>query len=390
VSRRALFHVQHLLGIGHAMRIAAVARATAARGLEVTVLSGGGPLGLDWGDARVIQLPAARAPDGNFKSLVDAQDRPLDAAFHERRRDLVLAAFRSVRPHVLLVESYPFGRRAFRWELDALIAEAKAETSPVPVLVSIRDILVAKTDPKRVQEIVRRVQADIAAVLVHGDPNLAPLEASFPAAVSFSDKVIYTGYVTGINQANASAEAEFPSGPTNGEILVSAGGGAVGAPLLRAALAARPQTSLAQHPWRLIAGPNLPQAEFEILAKGLPHGVTLERFRSDFRHRLRHCHLSLSQAGYNTILDILQAGVRAVVVPFATGGETEQALRARILAERGLIYVADPDSLSGPTLAAAIERALAGPPPASVSLALDGARQAAERIAVFAAGAGLR
>jgi predicted glycosyltransferase len=390
MSGCALFHVQHLLGIGHAMRIAAVARATAARGIEVTVLSGGGALGLDWGSARVIALPAARAPDGDFRTLVDGENRPLDAAFHERRRGLVLKAFRDIQPDVVLLESYPFGRRAFRFELDALIEAAKASDPLVPVLVSIRDILVAKTDPSRIQEIVRRINSDIDAVLVHGDPNLVPLSASFSAAREISGKIQYTGYVLGIEPDSTEFLALNPSPPAHGEILVSAGGGAVGAPLLRAALAARPLTSVAQRPWRLIAGPNLPQADYAQLAAGLPAGVTLERFRSDFQERLRHCHLSLSQAGYNTILDVLQAGVRAVVVPFAAGGETEQALRARVLAERGLVHVAEPDDLSGPALAAAIERALAAPAPERLSLAFDGARQAAERVAAFAAGAGLR
>ncbi|MGH7126746.1 MAG: glycosyltransferase family protein, partial [Stellaceae bacterium] len=122
MTLRALFHVQHLLGIGHVMRIAQVARESVALGVDVTVLSGGGRLGLDWGGAEVRELPAARARDGSFKVLVDEADRPLDAAFHERRRALVLEAWASVKPHVVLTESYPFGRRAFRGELDALIA----------------------------------------------------------------------------------------------------------------------------------------------------------------------------------------------------------------------------------------------------------------------------
>jgi len=45
---------------------------------------------------------------------------------------------------------------------------------------------------------------------------------------------------------------------------------------------------------------------------------------------------SVSQAGYNTILNILAARVPAVVVPFASERETEQAaLRAERLAARG-------------------------------------------------------
>ena len=386
MTRRALFHVQHLLGIGHVMRVAQVARETAALGVEVTVLSGGGRLGLNWGGADVRELPVARARDGSFQVLVDGSGRPLDAAFHERRRALVRDAFAGLQPHLVLMESYPFGRRAFRSELDALIALAQARRPRAPVLVSIRDILVAKTNPARYAEIAGRIRRDIDAVLVHGDPRLVGLEASFPAAPEIADKVHYTGYVTDAGDPERSAD---PTGTRGGEVLVSAGGGAVGAPLLKAALAARPQTSLRDHVWRLIAGPNLPQADYDALARQLSTGLILERFRSDFQSLLRHCHLSISQAGYNTILDVLQAGARAVVVPFAEGGETEQALRARLLAERGLVHVADARALSGSegaaVLAQAVERALQAPAPALGHLALDGARRAAACVAEFAA-----
>src|SRR5690349_124080 len=306
---RALFHVQHLLGIGHVMRVAQVARETAALGLEVTVLSGGGRLGLDWGGAEVRELPVARARDGSFQVLVDAANQPLDAAFHERRRALVLDAFERVEPHVVLIESYPFGRRAFRGELDPLIAAAQARRPRAPVLVSIRDILVAKSNPARYAEIAERIRRDFDGVLVHGDPRLVGLEASFPAAPTIADQIRYTGYVTDARSTKAEANM---SGVGRGEILVSAGGGAVGGALLRAALAARPLTSVRDRGWRLIAGPNLPQAEYDELARKLPTSVTLERFRRDFQNLLWNCHASLSQAGYNTILDVLRTGARAV------------------------------------------------------------------------------
>jgi predicted glycosyltransferase len=340
---------------------------------------------LDWSGAEVRDLPSARARDSSFKVLVDEAGRPLDTAFLERRRALVLEAFHHVQPDVVLVESYPFGRRAFRDELDPLIAAAKARCPRAPVLVSIRDILVAKSSPARNAEIAERVRRDVDAVLVHGDPHLIKLAASFPAAPTIADKLHYTGYVT--DPRGTAAEADR-SGFGRGEVLVSAGGGAVGGPLLRAALAARPLTSVRDVVWRLIAGPNLPQAEYDGLGRNLSTGVILERFRRDFQNLLRNCHVSLSQAGYNTILDVLQAGARAVVVPFATGEETEQALRARILGERGLIQVVDAEALGGSegaaVLAQAIERALEAPAPVLGGLALDGARQAAKYIAGFA------
>jgi predicted glycosyltransferase len=86
----------------------------------------------------------------------------------------------------------------------------------------------------------------------------------------------------------------------------------------------------------------------------------------------------VSQAGYNTVLETLQAGARAVVVPFAGGTESEQTLRATLLAERGLLQVVEEAALTPATLAAAIDRAAARPRPAPGAIDLDGARRSAE------------
>ena len=63
---RALIWVQHLLGIGHLQRAAALARALTEREFDVLLVSGGMPLqGLDLGVARFEQLPPLRATDAN-------------------------------------------------------------------------------------------------------------------------------------------------------------------------------------------------------------------------------------------------------------------------------------------------------------------------------------
>ncbi|MGE4247375.1 MAG: glycosyltransferase, partial [Parvibaculaceae bacterium] len=56
--------------------------------------------------------------------------------------------------------------------------------------------------------------------------------------------------------------------------------------------------------------------------------------------------------------DILQAGCPAVLVPFATGGETEQTDRARALEARGVACVLQEDDLGGAALALMIDRAM--------------------------------
>jgi predicted glycosyltransferase len=61
-------------------------------------------------------------------------------------------------------------------------------------------------------------------------------------------------------------------------------------------------------------------------------------------------------------METLKFGRRAVVVPYAGGLETEQTLRAGLLAERGLIHVVDENHLDASSLLAAVEQAMAAPP----------------------------
>jgi len=372
---RVMVYVQHLLGIGHQMRAGAIVRAMVARGLEVTCVSGGEPDGMpDLGAAGLVQLPSVRAADTSFTLLVDAEGREIDDAWRRARREALLRAFQIIRPEVLLIETFPFGRWQFRFELLPMLEAA--QILGTRVAASVRDILVEKNKPGRTEEVVAILRNYFHAVLVHGDETLAPFGATFPAADGIADLIRYTGYV-----APPAPQAD-PDGPGKGEVVVAAGGGAVGGALLRTALAARPLTTLAEAPWRLITGPNLPAPERAALTPQA--GVTIETLRSDYREILSRAALSVSQAGYNTVMDILVSGVRSVLVPFAAGNETEQNLRARLLEDRGRVVVQPESKLSARTLADAVDRALAAPAPRQMDIALDGAARTAEIVAEFA------
>lgn len=359
-----MVYVQHLLGIGHQMRAAMIIRAMQAAGMNVTCVSGGEPGSMpDLGGARLIRLPALRAADSSFRHLVDEQGRELDEEGRARRRAALLAAFTEIRPQALVIESFPFARWQFRFELLPLLQAARG--AGTQVACSVRDILVARNDPDRLDAIVAILRRSFDAILVHGDERVVPFGATFGAVGRIADLIRYTGYV-----APPPPDCD-PMGPGAGEVVVAAGGGAVGGALFRAALAARPLTRLSGAPWRLVTGPNLPSAERQTLAA--PTGVTIDTIRHDYREILSRAKLSVSQAGYNTVMDILVAGVRAVLVPFSAGKETEQPLRARILAERGRVCSVSEGELSAQVLAAAIDAAAEMPPPRPPAFDLDGA-----------------
>jgi predicted glycosyltransferase len=373
-----LFWVQHLLGSGHLKRAATLARAMSARGLRVVIASGGTPA--PWlvpDDVELVQLPPVRASDVAFTSLLDEHDRPIDDRFRALRREALLALFRELRPRVLVTEMFPFGRRAFRFELVPLL-EAAARARPRPWrLCSVRDVLVHKPDPQGYAWMRDQARAHFDRVLVHTDPRLIPFGLTFPHAAALGERLVETGYVI---EPPAVETAEG-----RGEVLVSAGGGRVGAALLEAALAARPLSRLRERRWRLIAGGNLAGDTFGALNARIPHGVVLQRQREDFPALLANSLLSISQAGYNTVLEGLRFQKPMVLVPFETATETEQKTRAERLVNLGLAEVVWESELTPRTLAGAIDRAWRARPVPRPVFRLDGAERTADLVAALAA-----
>jgi predicted glycosyltransferase len=356
MSARLFFYVQHLLGIGHLRRAAVLARALAAGGFDVLLVSGGAPVPLDVGRARLHQLPPVRARDEGLRELSRLDGAPLDEAFRAARVRELLGVLAAEAPQVLITEQFPFGRTQLRFELVPLIEAARA-MRPRPLIVSsVRDVVRRSVSPQRVAETIETFTAFDAA-MIHADPGLVSFDRSFAGWGQVKSRAVYTGYVAEADLATRPGDAGQDAG--KGEVIVSVGGGAVGAPLLKTAIAARPKSPLADRTWRLLVGANLPADEQRGLGGG--EGIVIEPARADFATLLRNATLSISQAGYNTVVETLCCADRAVLVPYGTARETEQTDRAQALADRGMVAVVPSRALSPESLAAAIERTLAGP-----------------------------
>jgi predicted glycosyltransferase len=356
MSARVFFYVQHLLGIGHLRRAAVLARALAAGGFDVLLVSGGAPVPLDVGRARLHQLPPVRARDEGLRELSRLDGAPLDEAFRAARVRELLGVLAAEAPQVLITEQFPFGRTQLRFELVPLIEAARA-MRPRPLIVSsVRDVVRRSVSPQRIAETIETFTAFDAA-MIHADPGLVSFDRSFAGWGQVKSRAVYTGYVAEADLATRPGDAGQDAG--KGEVIVSVGGGAVGAPLLKTAIAARPKSPLADRTWRLLVGANLPADEQRGLGGG--EGIVIEPARADFATLLRNATLSISQAGYNTVVETLCCADRAVLVPYGTARETEQTDRAQALADRGMVAVVPSRALSPESLAAAIERTLAGP-----------------------------
>ncbi|MEZ2126693.1 MULTISPECIES: glycosyltransferase family protein [unclassified Sinorhizobium] len=370
-AARVFFYVQHLLGIGHLARASRVADAFVEDGFDVTTVTGGISVpGFPGEGVKSVVLPPVVASNVGFAGLADENGKAVNQQFLDNRRDLLLQAFAAIAPDVVIIEAFPFGRRQMRFELLPLLDAIKAASPRPRLMTSVRDILQQNRKPGRDEETVALLKDHFDRILVHGDPHFVRLDETFPLAAEIEDKIAYTGLV-------AAPPAPEPSEIF--DIVVSAGGGAVGRDLIGAAISAAKMVATDRR-WCLIAGPNLPENDFRTLAMDVPANVDLVRFRKDFPSLLRGAELSVSQAGYNTVCDILSARCRAILVPFTTGGETEQSVRADRLERLGLAATLPETGLTAGMLAAAIEESLASPKPQSHGLDINGAQATARMI----------
>lgn len=292
----------------------------------------------------------------------------LDQAREQRRR-LLLRWFDDFDPDAVIVELFPFGRRKFAGELLPLLTRARQGRRRT-VVSSVRDLLVdAHPDKQRHDdEAAARLDAYFDAVIVHGDPRFARLEETFRPSATPAVPVYYSGFVAPSSAVVATARR--PS-----QILVSAGGGLTGGRLLAVAVEAhRSVLGPMGATTRVVTGPFLPEASYAELAERATEvdGVTVERFVPDLASAIAESAVSVSQCGYNTSIDLLRAGVPAVVVPYDDGRETEQRDRAQRLASLGVVQLLPSAQLTPDSLANAVLEAIASPT-RPVTLDLDGA-----------------
>jgi predicted glycosyltransferase len=371
---RLLFYCQHSVGLGHLVRSVHLAEGL-ARDFDVTLLNGGPwPVDLPQPSAiDIVHLPALGL-DEDY-TLISRDERfTVDEAVG-LRRSMIQRCFRDTAPDVVLIELFPFGRKKFRGELMPLLEAARAAARPPFVACSLRDILVgSRRDQQGHDDRASQVANEyFDAVLVHADARFATLEETFHPNVPLHVPVHYTGFVRAPVRRDGERARER-------RVLVSAGGGLVGAPLFRAAVEAHPRL-LADHGLRtvIVTGPFLPDPDVEELTRRAAETTGLEvvRYLPDLGGEMAASAVTISQAGYNTTMDILGCTTPAVVVPYGEGREDEQAARAHRLAGLGALRVLDSDRLSGHTFAEAVSDALDWTP-LPVPLALDGRTRTSE------------
>ena len=374
-------YCQHVLGIGHLFRSLEISRALSDH--EVVLVTGGPAVDTNLPKhVREFRLPDLQM-NQEFKGLFSTEKNAGVDQVKEERQKRLFALLAAEKPDVFLIELYPFGRKAFRFELDPVLqAVGDKRLSCGSVVCSVRDILVEKEDrDKHESRAVKTLNRYFNAVLVHADPQLVRISETFDHFDQITIPVVYTGYIAAKPSADAGKRIrqQLKIGEEEILIIASAGGGNVGAPLLEAVIRAfRRLEAKSACQLKVFSGPFLARSEFDRLKNSAGGNVQVTRFAADFLSYLAAADLSVSMGGYNTTMNILASGVPALVWPF--GQNREQRLRAGRLADLGALRVLKDEDLDPDRLAGIMDQWICRSTQPAVHINLNGAANTAKWI----------
>ena len=372
---RLLIYPNDSFGLGHISRALKLSRFLQAHLQDVSILLLDGS-SMIHGFHLPPRVDYVKLPSIVKSSRQSFVSKHLPMPFEEIRRlreRIILETALAYRPDLLLVDVRPVGIEGEL--LPTLQALRKGQTEMVPVILLFRDIM---DEPERVRAEWQRDQAIGALeefydeIWVYGCQTLYDPIKEYELPDSVAQKVRFCGYLGTELPAASPEETRRELGITRETfVLVTVGGGGDGFPVLDAylrALEVLPRSLELSS--LLVGGPDLPEAEqavvrrrCEEMAKIQPERpVKFIEFSPQLLEYMAAADLVVSMAGYNTLVEILTLGKRALVIP-RVRHNLEQFIRASLFERLGLIRMLHPDQLSPERTAEAIQAALDGPPP---------------------------
>jgi predicted glycosyltransferase len=246
------------------------------------------------------------------------------------------------------------------------------------LVLGVRDIL---DEPERTRKVLASngsfdtIDEFYDEVWIYGSKGIFDTAKEYGFPESVVRKTVYCGY---LKRPTVSAKRSEGSP----RILVTTGGGGDGSDLIEAylsGLSTLPR-NVALHS-TVIFGPQMQQERRLDLLRRFDYmtDVNFLEFEADITSLYAESDVVVSQAGYNTVCELLSFSRKAILVPRAEPVR-EQLIRARLLAERGFFEYLEPRDLTSETLISKVLESLKTSPIAASTVDLDGLPLIRERV----------
>lgn len=356
-SPKIALYSHDTMGLGHVRRNLQIARTLAGKPLEANVLLIAG----------VHEAGGFAMPDGVDCLTLPAYHKNLDGVYSARSLGVGTAALRNLRsqtidaalknfaPDLFIVDNVPQGALE---ELTPVL-ERLGQDGRTRCVLGLRDIL-DEPDTVRQQwhklDNSQAVRSYYDAVWIYGDRNIYDAVKEYAFAPDIAAKVSFTGYLDQRDRLTIESHGfGLPNRMTNALdrqdfTLCMIGGGQDGAAIARIfARSTMPNGELGV----LVTGPFLPAAEKYRLKAENANNPQLRILDFDpepigLMHQARRV---IAMGGYNTVMEILSLGKRALIVP-RRRPRLEQTIRAQRFQALGLLDYIDFDELTAPSMSA--------------------------------------
>ncbi len=343
---RIALYSHDTMGLGHMRRNLLIAQTLKRQFSDATILLIAGAR-----EAAAFAMPA-----GIDCVTLPAVAKDASGVYHSRHLGLSLAELVELRsaaiasvvsalgPDVLIVDKVPRG------VADELVPTLEvARSRGMRCVLGLRDVMDSRDATARAwrdSDAFAVIREYFQNIWVYGDPRVFNLVDEYDLPHDIAERVRFTGYLDqsarlAFGEVSPGWMEPFPAEPFD---LCVVGGGQDGEHLAECFIAAAAERDV---PAVLLTGPCMPPAVARRLSRQACDNQRLQvvDFVPEADWLISRAARVVCMGGYNTVSSVLSFGKPACVVP-RIRPRSEQLLRARRLAELGLLDVIHPDGLT--------------------------------------------
>lgn len=361
--KRILVYSHDTYGLGNIRRMLAVSEhiCSVHQDVSILIVSGSPMLHAFRLAPRIdyIKLPClTRTTSGDYE--VKSLGLGYEATIRMRQRMLVTAV-EEFKPDLVLVDKKPFGVNE---ELRPALDITRSWQRPPALVLLLRDIL---DDPETTIRIWQKnhyydaIEKYFDSVLVLGSIEVFDLPREYRFPLLAQARVEFCGYLGRPPGTCSGSEIRARLGIDGAApvVLVTPGGGEDGAQLIDCFRSALTETSPTGFTSIVVCGPEMPEdAATRLRELALDRDdVHVLNFTGDMVGHIAASDLVVSMAGYNTVCEVLSGRRPALVIP-RVRPVREQLIRARLMADLGILQMIHPDDATPTLLLNKINKAL--------------------------------
>ena len=379
--RRRALYISSPIGLGHAMRDAAIADELRKihPDLEIDWLAQDPVTAILESRGERIHPLSAELASESAHMTAESSEHDLNAFQAIRRMDEILVANFMVFHDAVEAGEYDLVIGDEAWDVDHFLHEnpelkrtAFAWMTdfvgwlPMPGGGEREAFLTADYNVEMIEHVERFPRIRDRAIFVGEPDDIVPDDfgPGLPSIRDWTERhYAFSGYVTGFDptpliERREELRAELGFRPDERVVIVTVGGSGVGEALLRRVIASYPDAARRVNGLRMIAvaGPRIDPAVLDA-----PAGVEVRPFVPDLYRHLAACDLAVVQGGLTTTMELAAARRPFLYFPLRDHFEQNRHVRHRLArygAGRYMDYDASPPEVIAEAIAAEIDRAV--------------------------------